>query len=136
MSSGFGNVITEQLLARGDRIARTVRDLSVIDDLKAEHGDRLWLAELDLPEMASMRDVVDRTWVSLGRIDAVVSNAGYGMMGAAEELTDEQVRHQVETNLVGSIQLIRAALPHLRAQSASRWPCFFTKGASHFRRHP
>jgi NAD(P)-dependent dehydrogenase (short-subunit alcohol dehydrogenase family) len=50
----------------------------------------------------------------------VVRNAGYGLMGAAEELTDEQVRHQIDTNLVGSIQLIRAALPHLRAQAAWR----------------
>jgi NAD(P)-dependent dehydrogenase (short-subunit alcohol dehydrogenase family) len=50
----------------------------------------------------------------------VVSNAGYGLMGAAEELTDEQVRHQIDTNLVGSIQLVRAALPHLRAQGGGR----------------
>jgi NAD(P)-dependent dehydrogenase (short-subunit alcohol dehydrogenase family) len=89
-------------------------------DLKAKYGDRLWLAELDLSEIASIRGVVDRAWAALDRIDVVVSNAGYGLMGAAEELTDEQVRHQIDTNLVGSIQLVRAALPHLRAQGGGR----------------
>jgi NAD(P)-dependent dehydrogenase (short-subunit alcohol dehydrogenase family) len=102
--------------ARGDRVAGTVRDLSVMDCLRADHRDRLWLAALDLSETASIRGVVDRAWTALGRIDVVVSNAGYGLMGAAEELTDEQVSHQIDTNLVGSIQLVRAALPHLRAQ--------------------
>jgi NAD(P)-dependent dehydrogenase (short-subunit alcohol dehydrogenase family) len=120
VSSGFGHIMTEQLLARGDRAVGTVRDLSVIDDLKAEYGDRLWLTELDLSEIGSIRGLVDRAWAALGRIDVVVSNAGYGLVGAAEELTDEQVRHQIDTNLVGSIQLVRAALPHLRAQGGGR----------------
>jgi NAD(P)-dependent dehydrogenase (short-subunit alcohol dehydrogenase family) len=75
---------------------------------------------LDLAEIASIRGVVDRAWAALDRVDVVVSNAGYGLMGAAEELTDEQVRHQIDTNLVGSIQLVRAALPHLRAQGGGR----------------
>jgi NAD(P)-dependent dehydrogenase (short-subunit alcohol dehydrogenase family) len=120
VSTGFGRIMTEQLLARGDLIAGTVRNLSVMNDLKAEYGDRLWLAELDLSEIASIRGVVDRAWAALGRIDGVVSNAGYGLMDAAEELTDDQVRHQIDTNLVGSIQLVRAALPHLRAQGGGR----------------
>jgi NAD(P)-dependent dehydrogenase (short-subunit alcohol dehydrogenase family) len=120
VSSGFGRMMTEQLLARGDRVAGTVRDLSVMNDLKAEHDSRLWLTKLDLSEIASIRDAVDRAWAALDRIDVVVSNAGYGLMGAAEELTDEQIRHQIDTNLVGSIHLIRAALPHLRAQGGGR----------------
>jgi NAD(P)-dependent dehydrogenase (short-subunit alcohol dehydrogenase family) len=84
VSSDFGHIMTEQLLARGDRIAGTVRNLSVMDDLKAKYGDRLWLAELDLSEIASIRGVVDRAWAALDRIDVVVSNAGYRLMGAAE----------------------------------------------------
>ena len=120
VSSGFGRVMTEQLLARGDRVAGTVRDLAVMDDLKARYGERLWLAELDVSDMPAIRPVVDRAYAALGRIEVVVSNAGYGLMGAAEELTDTQVRHQIDTNLVGSIQLIRAALPHLRAQGGGR----------------
>ena len=64
--------------------------------------------------------VVDRSFAELGRIDVVISNAGYGLFGAAEELTDAQVDHIVATNLAGSIQLIRSALPHLRAQGGGR----------------
>jgi NAD(P)-dependent dehydrogenase (short-subunit alcohol dehydrogenase family) len=66
----------------------------------------------DLSETASIRGVVDRAWTALGRIDVVVSNAGYGLMGAAEELTDEQVPHQVDTNLVGGESGDRANDPH------------------------
>jgi NAD(P)-dependent dehydrogenase (short-subunit alcohol dehydrogenase family) len=120
VSSGFGRIMTERLLARGDRVAGTVRELAVMDDLKAEHGNRLWLADLDLSETGAIRGVVDRAWAALGRIDVVVSNAGYGLMGAAEEFTDAEIRHQIDTNLVGSIQLIRTALPHLRAQGGGR----------------
>ena len=119
VSSGFGRVMTEQLLARGDHVAGTVRDLAVIDDLKARYGEQLWLAELDLSDMPMIRPV-DRAYSALGHITLVVSNAGYALMGAAEEMTDAQVRHQIDTNLVGSIQLIRAALPHLRAQGGGR----------------
>ncbi len=120
VSSGFGRIMAERLLARGDRVAGTVRDLSVMDDLKAAHGEQFWLARLDLSDTAAIRSVVDRAWAALGRIDVVVSNAGYGLMGAAEEMTDDQIRHQIDTNLVGSIQLIRTALPHLRAQGGGR----------------
>jgi NAD(P)-dependent dehydrogenase (short-subunit alcohol dehydrogenase family) len=60
----------------------------------------------------------------------VVNNAGYGLMGAAEELTDQQVRHQIDTNLVGSIQVVRAALPHLRRQGRRTDPAAFEQGWS------
>ena len=73
-----------------------------------------------MTDTAAVRAVVDRAFVELGRVDVIVSNAGYGLFGAAEELTDEQVEHIVATNLVGSIQLIRAALPHLREQGGGR----------------
>ena len=63
---------------------------------------------------------MDRAFAALGRIDVVVSNAAYGLFGAAEEVTDAQIRHQLDTNLVGSIAVIRAALPHLRAQGGGR----------------
>jgi short-subunit dehydrogenase len=77
VSSGVGHVMTEQLLARGDCVAGTVRDLSVMDSQKAEHRGRLWL--LDLSETGSIHGVVDYAWTAL----VVVSNAGYGLTGAA-----------------------------------------------------
>lgn len=120
INSGFGRHMTEQLLARGDRVAGTVRNLDAVSDLRKNHGDRLWLARLDLTDTPAIRPVVDKAFAELGRIDVVVNNAGYGLFGAAEELSDEQVLHQIDTNLVGSIQMVRAALPHLRAQGGGR----------------
>ncbi len=119
-SSGFGLSMTEQLLARGDRVAATLRKTAALDHLKARYGDRLWVAALDVTDTARLRTGVDQAFADLGRIDVVVSNAGYGLLGAAEELTDDQIRHQIDTNVIGSIQLIRAALPHLRAQGGGR----------------
>ncbi|MDE1147996.1 MAG: SDR family oxidoreductase [Azospirillaceae bacterium] len=120
ISSGFGRVMAEKLLDAGDRVAGTVRNPSAVDDLRGQYGDRLWTAVLDVTHTDAIRGVVDAAWAAFGTIDVVVSNAGYGLMGAAEELTDAQVRHHIDTNLLGSIQLVRAALPHLRAQGGGR----------------
>lgn len=120
VTSGFGRHLTELLLERGDRVAGTVRRMAAMADLEAKYGDQLWLAHLDVTDLAEVRGVVDRAFGELGRIDVVVNNAGYGLFGAAEELTDEQVVHQLNTNLVGSIQVVRAAVPHLRAQGGGR----------------
>ncbi len=115
-SSGLGRSMAEVLLARGDRVAATVRRPGALSDLSARHGDDLWVGMLDLTDTSTIRYTVDAAWAALDRIDVVVNNAGYGLFAAAEEASDEQVRHQIDTNLVGSIQVIRAALPHLRAQ--------------------
>ena len=115
-SSGLGRSMTEALLARGDRVAATVRRPDALADLSARHGGDLWVGVLDLTDTSAIRHTVDAAWTALDRIDVVVSNAAYGRFAAAEEAGDEQVRHQIDTNLVGSIQVIRAALPHLRGQ--------------------
>jgi NAD(P)-dependent dehydrogenase (short-subunit alcohol dehydrogenase family) len=120
VNSGFGREMAEQLLARGDRVAGTVRRQGSADDLQARYGDRFWLGQLDVTDLPKVREVVDAAFADLGRIDVVVINAGYGLFGAAEELSDEQVQHQISTNLLGSIQTARAALPHLRAQGGGR----------------
>ena len=115
-SRGFGRELTEQLLARGDRVAATLRRPVQLDDLAAHYGDRLWVRALDVTDTAQMRRVVREAFTDLGRIDVVVSNAGYGVFGAAEDLTDAQVETVISTNLTASIQLARAVLPYLRAQ--------------------
>lgn len=119
-SSGIGLALTQQLLAGGQRVAATVRQRAALDDLQARYGDRLWVAELDVSVEAAVREVVDRAFVELGRIDVIVNNAAYGLFGAAEEVSDAQIRHQLDTNVIGSIQVIRAALPHLRKQGGGR----------------
>ena len=73
-----------------------------------------------MTDTAELRSVVEAAFAELGRIDVVVSNAGYGLVGAAEELTDEQIDRQLATNVLGPIQLTRAVLPHLRAQGGGR----------------
>jgi NAD(P)-dependent dehydrogenase (short-subunit alcohol dehydrogenase family) len=120
ISSGLGRNMTEQLLTRGDRVAGTARRLHALDGLMSAHANQLSVVALDVTDGAAVRRVVDGAFNSLGRIDVIVNNAGYGLFGAAEELNDEQMRQQIDTNLVGSIQVIRAALPHLRAQGGGR----------------
>ncbi|MFC1432521.1 SDR family oxidoreductase [Streptacidiphilus sp. N1-3] len=120
VNSGFGREMTEQLLRRGDRVAGTVRKPDAVADLKEKYGDQFWVAHLDLTDVAEIKAVVGRAFAELGSIDVVVNNAGYGLFGAAEELTDAQIDHIIATNLTGSIQVTRAALPHLRAQQGAR----------------
>ncbi len=120
VSSGFGRELTEQLLKRGDRVVGTVRDTGKVADLLERFHEAFRAELLDVTDTAAIRQVVERAFAQLGRIDVVISNAGYGLFGAAEELTDKQIDHMVATNLVGSIQLIRAVLPHLRAQGGGR----------------
>ncbi len=120
VSSGFGRHLAEQLLARGDVVVGTVRDAAKISDLRERYPQAFHAEVLDVTDRAAVRAVVERAFAKLGRIDVVVSNAGYGLFGAAEELSDKQIDDIVATNLVGSIQLIRAVLPHMRGQGGGR----------------
>jgi NAD(P)-dependent dehydrogenase (short-subunit alcohol dehydrogenase family) len=120
VSSGFGRQLLDQLLRRGDRVVGTVRDKSKVTDVLERHPESFHAEVLDVTDTARISEVVDRSFARPGGIDVVVSNAGYGLFGAAEELTNKQVEHIVATNLVGPIQLVRAALPHLRTQGGGR----------------
>ena len=119
-SSGFGRRLTETLLAHGDRVAATLRRPDLLDDLRAEHGDRLWTEALDVTNAEQVSRVVSDAFDTFGRVDVIVNNAGYGVFASVEEASDEQIRRVVDTNLLGSIHVIRAALPHLRAQGGGR----------------
>jgi NAD(P)-dependent dehydrogenase (short-subunit alcohol dehydrogenase family) len=120
VSSGFGRELATQLLDQGETVIGTVRRPDSAADLLQKYPGTFRRELLDVTDASAVRNVVDRSFTSLGRIDVIVSNAGYGLFGAAEELSDEQVSHIIATNLTGSIQLIRAALPHLRAQGSGR----------------
>ena len=120
VSSGFGRNITEQLLQRGDRVVGTVRKPESVAALAEQYPEKFRMELLDVRDTEKMRAAVSRTVTDFGRIDVVVSNAGYGLFGAAEELSNEQVDAIIATNLTGSIQLIRAVLPHMRAAGRGR----------------
>ncbi len=94
VNSGFGRILSEKLLERGDRVAGTTRKLEQLQDLKAKYGERLWLTYLDLTDTPGVRQAVDAAFAYFGGIDVVVNNAGYGLFGAAEEVSDERIRHQ------------------------------------------
>jgi NAD(P)-dependent dehydrogenase (short-subunit alcohol dehydrogenase family) len=120
VSSGFGRELTQQLLERGDTVVGTVRDTSKVSDVAARYPETFQAEVLDMTDRSAIRAVLDRSFTRLGRIDVIISNAGYGLFGAAEEIKDDQVEHIVATNLVGPIHLIRAALPYLRGQGGGR----------------
>jgi NAD(P)-dependent dehydrogenase (short-subunit alcohol dehydrogenase family) len=119
-SSGFGRELTQSLLARGDRVIATVRKADALDDLRAKYKDSLSVAVLDVTDSTAVHRVIDAAFAEQGRIDVVVSNAGYVLFGATEEVTNAQIERQFDTNLLGSIQVARAAIPHLRRQGGGR----------------
>jgi NAD(P)-dependent dehydrogenase (short-subunit alcohol dehydrogenase family) len=119
-SRGFGRELTEQLLGRGHRVAATLRRPEQLGALAARHRDRLWVRALDVTDTAQLRRVVAAAFADLGRVDVVVSNAGFGVFGAAEDLSDEQVETMIATNLTAAIQLARAVVPHLRDEGGGR----------------
>lgn len=120
VSSGIGRQLAEKALASGDHVIGTSRSADALPDLRARHSDHLHIVALDLTDAAAVRACVDDAFRRAGRIDVLVSNAGYGVFGAAEETDDRQLRDIVNVNLIGAIALIRAALPHLRAQGGGR----------------
>ena len=119
-STGLGRLMTERLLARGDSVIATLRKPGALDDLRAQYGGQLHVLLLDVTETDAVRRTVQQAFDFAGRIDVLVSNAGYGLFGAAEEVSDTQIDRQIATNLTGPIQLIRAALPALRRQGGGR----------------
>lgn len=119
-SSGLGRGLAELALARGDSVVATLRKTGALDDLLALHPRRLRIVECDVTDLDAMRRAVAQAFDAFRRIDIVVSNAGYGLFGAAEELSDAQIDRQLATNLTGSMQLIRAVVPRLREQGGGR----------------
>lgn len=115
-SRGMGREMVEQLLRRGDTVIATLRNPDDLADLADRYSDALTTERLDVTDTAALREVVDRAFATHDRIDVVASNAGYGVFGTAEDLTDEQVDAMIATNLTASIQLARAAVGHLRRQ--------------------
>ncbi len=117
-SRGFGRSFTLAALGAGDRVAAAARDTSSLDDLAAEHGDAILPIELDVTDRDAAFAAIRQANARFGCLDVVVNNAGYGLAGAIEEITEKQARRQIEVNLFGALWVTQAALPILRAQGA------------------
>jgi NADP-dependent 3-hydroxy acid dehydrogenase YdfG len=120
VSSGFGFEMTKQLLEAGDTVIGTVRNTKKVEELITKYPVTFDCKILDVTEIAAIHKFVDDSFQTHSRIDVIVSNAGYGLFGCAEELSDDEINHIIATNLTGSIMLIRDSLRHLRTQGGGR----------------
>jgi NAD(P)-dependent dehydrogenase (short-subunit alcohol dehydrogenase family) len=119
-STGLGRALTKAVLDRGEIVVATARKPSRLEDLAQQYGDRSLILPLDVTQPAEVQAAVHQTIETFGRIDVLVNNAGYGVFGAVEEVSDLDVRRQFETNVYGALDMTRAVLPHLRRQRSGR----------------
>jgi NAD(P)-dependent dehydrogenase (short-subunit alcohol dehydrogenase family) len=117
-SRGFGKEFARAALSRGDSVAATARKTDSLEDLAAEFGDRLLPIQLDVTDRSADFAAVQQAHDRFGRLDIVINNAGYGHFGAVEELSESDIRQQLETNLFGALWITQAALPFLRQQGS------------------
>lgn len=117
-SKGFGREWAEAALERGDKVAATARKLDTLDELVEAYGDAVMPIQLDVTDRDADFEAVKKAADHFGRLDVVVNNAGYGHFGMVEELSESDIRDQMETNLFGALWVTQAALPTMREQGS------------------
>ena len=117
-SRGFGRVWAEAALKRGDKVAATARNSESIADLKDKYGDNVLTLELDVTQPDQVKAAVEQAHAHFGRLDIVFNNAGYSLVGTIEEASADAIRALYETNIIGPVSVIQAALPLLRKQGS------------------
>lgn len=115
-SRGFGRVWTQAALERGDQVVATARKLESISDFKEKYGDQVLTLELDVTNPDQVNEAVKKAHEHFGKLDIVLNNAGYSLVGTIEEATADEIRALYETNIIGPVSVIQAALPILRKQ--------------------
>ncbi len=115
-SSGFGREWAEAALERGDRVVATARSVDRLTDLGTRYGDNVLTLRLDVTNRREVFDAVHAAHKHFGQLDVVVNNAGFGHLGMVEELTEGEIRDELETNLLGTVWVTQAVLPILREQ--------------------
>jgi NAD(P)-dependent dehydrogenase (short-subunit alcohol dehydrogenase family) len=126
---GLGRAFVEAALGAGDQVAATVRTARALDDLRDEAADRLHVLPLDVRDRAAVVEAVDAAVAHFGQLDVVVNNAGYGLVGAVEEVTEAEAREILDTDLLGAMWVCQAVLPHLRARASGHIVQISTVGA-------
>jgi NAD(P)-dependent dehydrogenase (short-subunit alcohol dehydrogenase family) len=117
-SKGFGRIWAEAALERGDHVAATARNVDSLDGLVETYGDLVLPLALDVTDKAAIDAAVAEAHEHFGRLDVVINNAGYGLFGTIEEVTEEQARAQIETNLFGPLWVTKAVIPIMREQGS------------------
>ena len=117
-STGFGHALAERALARGLRVAVTARRLESVRELCDHYPQQALPLAMDVTRPHEVVTGIAAAIDTFGQLDVVVNNAGYGLIGSVEEVSDEQIRAQFETNVFGVLAVTRAALPHLRRQGS------------------
>src|SRR5260221_11144995 len=117
-AKGFGDVWTEAARARGDSVAAAARNIGPLDALKVKYGGRLLPLTLDVGNKGAVDAAVEQAHKQLGHIDVAINNAGYGLFGTIEEVSEQEARAQIETNLFGALWVTQAVLPIMRAQQS------------------
>jgi len=115
-SRGFGKIWTEAALKRGDKVAATARNIDRIAPLKEKYGDQVLILEVDVTNASQVQNAMSKANEYFGRLDIVFNNAGYSLVGTIEEGSTDEVKAMYETNIIGPIHVIQAALPILRTQ--------------------
>jgi NAD(P)-dependent dehydrogenase (short-subunit alcohol dehydrogenase family) len=115
-STGFGRALADAVLAKGDRLIATARKPEQLQDLVASYRGQVHPLSLDVTDLDNIRSAVTEAKDVFGRIDVLVNNAGYGALGAIEEVSDEAIRRQYDTNVFGTLNMMRAILPIMRQQ--------------------
>jgi NAD(P)-dependent dehydrogenase (short-subunit alcohol dehydrogenase family) len=115
-SKGFGRALAEAALSRGDQVVAAVRNRDSVADLATTYGDRVKSFQFDVRDTTGAASLVQAAVDHYGRLDVLVNNAGRAIVGAAEEVTDAQLRELMDLHLFGPAALVRAALPVMRAQ--------------------
>ncbi|PWK80182.1 short-subunit dehydrogenase [Mucilaginibacter oryzae] len=117
---GLGRSLAETALAAGNYVAATARNPEQLRDLAGKYPNQVYTIKLDVTDYPAVHQAVADAVAHFGKIDVLVNNAGFGIIGAAEAFTDEQVRSQLETNLYAPIEITRAVLPYMRKQGSGR----------------
>jgi NAD(P)-dependent dehydrogenase (short-subunit alcohol dehydrogenase family) len=117
-SRGFGRIWAEAALKRGDQVTATARNLADVADLKKQFGDAVLPLALDVTRPEQVQQGVQQAYAHFGRLDVLVNNAGTSLLAATEEASDEQIRELFDTNYIGMVRVLRAALPLLRKQGS------------------
>ncbi|HEY9619831.1 MAG TPA: oxidoreductase [Crinalium sp.] len=117
-STGLGRALAEAVLAEGDRVIVTARNPDKIQDLAQQYPQTAKAVCLDVTDPVTIQTAVQNGLEAFGRIDVLVNNAGYGLMGAIEEVSDQQIRDQFETNFFGLLNVTRAVIPIFRKQNS------------------